>query len=415
MMDDPDPFVPTIIERLPQLLGSLAENQEYAHDLSYLRYLAEDKYYVPSLLSHGALEVFVSKTETSEDNQLVRILLAMIVNMCREDETHRVLYENEALLLRLCLSLNSRDPLVLDQIMMLLTTILEQSNDEYFWFQIICQVHGIAERLAFILHSATHWDLFKPTLDVVHAMVERFTETEADYVEMDKFYEIFGKTCLIEGLTEGFKNTFPFELEDFVFPTKLMMINKFLDIHENFIINVEDVYEEDQIENTLECLYRILVPMSAEYCLNPLYKANSRIIVRIIEFSSNDNVRQFHAGMYRVMLKIFAVFSTIDFQDYFKQDKKSNDKDRHAGCCRVGNQKTLQYVLGYLYHMAQPMSSLTIANAMKLSSSFNEKILRRLCAALQYTMKGDPLLKKTLNLLRESARIAWNVERNSRS
>ncbi|KXJ80267.1 hypothetical protein RP20_CCG025879 [Aedes albopictus] len=409
-------FVLTTLMRLPLFQGNLADDEDFRRDLTDLRNMAIDKNVVLLLLRHEVVELILRITETSADNQLVVILLGMVRNMCCVEETHRFLYDNETLLLRLCGFLNSNDPLVLEQMMKIITTILEQSNDEYFWFQMICEIHGIAERLAYILRISTSRDLLESTMEAVHAMAERFTETEVDYFELDEFYELFGKTCLIEGLMEGFKQLYPdttFVDHNLLVKEDLKIINKFLDIHENFIINAEDVYE-DQIENVLECFYRVLVPISAEACLIPLYNAHARIIVRINELCSDDNVRQFHAGMYRAMLKIFTVLS-YNLNDYFEQDQRPHeamdlDEDDHDDYCPVENQKTLQFVLGYLYHVAQPIPSRTLANVMKLCSPFNEEILRRLCAALQYTMDGDPLLGKTCNLLMESAWTAWNDE-----
>lgn len=417
-------FVLTTILKLPQLEGNLAEDEDYEKDLCSLWDMTIEKDVVLFLLKHDVVELFVGISEASEDNRLVEILLGIVGNMCCVEETHRVLYENKSLLVSLCGFLSSSDTLILVQLMRILTTILERSDDEeYCWFKVIREVEDITEKIAFILGSTTNRELIEHTLEAVHAMVNRFTEAEVDYAQLNEFYRMFAKTCLIEGLMEGFKQMFPetssdnqFE-EDFLSNKDLKTIQKFLEIHENFIINANEVYE-DQIEKIVYCVYRVLVPMSSEGCLIPLSKAHVRILVCINSIYSAI-VYHFHAGTFLAMLKIFTILAkeheTLQNPGQEQKPHQPMDEENDENDGEFEIQTALGEILETLYFMAEPMPSLTIANALKLSSSFNEETIERLCAAIKETMAGDPLLKRTCDLLMESARVAWNVEDKSRS
>ncbi|EAT32426.1 AAEL015402-PA [Aedes aegypti] len=411
-------FVLTTILKLPQLEGTLAEDEDYEKDLCSLWDMTIEKDVVLFLLKHDVIELFVGISEASEDNRLVEILLGIVGNMCCVEETHRLLYENKGLVVSLCGFLSSSDTLVLVQLMRILTTILERSDDEeYCWFKVVREVEDITEKIAFILASTTNRELIEHTLETAHAMVNRFTEAEVDYAQLNEFYKMFAKSCLIEGLMEGFKQMFPetaadnqFE-EDFLSNKDLKTIQKFLEIHENFIINANEVYE-DQVDKIVYCVYRVLVPMSSEGCLIPLSKAHVRILVCINSIYSAI-VYHFHAGTFLAMLKIYTILAKEqEGLQNSAQQPMDEENDETDGEFEI--QTAVGEILETLYFMAEPMNSSTIANTLKVSS-FNEETIQRLCLALKETMAGDPLLGRTCDLLLESAREAWTVEDKSRS
>ncbi|XP_062552848.1 uncharacterized protein LOC134217990 [Armigeres subalbatus] len=414
-------FVLTTILKLPQLEGMLAEDEDFEKDLCSLWDMTIEKDVVLFLLKHDVIELFVGLSEASEDNRLVEILFGIVGNMCCVEETHRVLYENKTLLVSMCGFLASSDTLILVQLMRILTTILERSDDEeYFWFKVIREVEDITEKLGFILASTTNRELVEHTLDTVHAMVNRFTEAEVDYAQLNEFYRMFAKTCLIDGLMEGFKQIYPettadnqFE-EDFLTSRDLKTIQKFLEIHENFIVNANEVYE-DQIDKIVYCVYRVLVPMSAEGCLIPLSKTHVRILVCINSIYSAI-VYHFHAGTFLSMLKIYTILAKEQesLQNVDQQQQQAMEEENDENDTEFEIQTALGEILETLYFMAEPMSSTIIANTLK-ASSFSEETIQRLCAALKETMTGDPLLGRTCELLLESARVAWKIEDENRS
>ncbi|XP_065092909.1 uncharacterized protein LOC135713673 [Ochlerotatus camptorhynchus] len=415
-------FVLTTILKLPQLEGSLAEDEDFEKDLCSLWDMTIEQDVVLFLLKHDVIELFVSMAEASQqDNRLVEILFGIIGNMCCVEETHKFLYENKSLLLSLCGFLESSDTLILVQLMRIFTTILDRSDDEqYCWFKVIREVEDMTEKLAFILGSTTNRELIEHTLEAVHAMVNRFTEAEVDYAQLNDFYRMFAKTCLIEGLMEGFKQIYPerpadnqFE-EEFLTNKDLKTMQKFLEIHENFIINANELYE-NQIDRIVYCVYRVLVPLSTEGSLLPLSKTHVRIFVCINSIYSAI-VYHFHSGTFLTMVNAYTVLSKEQesVQNSVQQVEQPMDEENDENDCEFDIQTALGEILETLYFMAEPIDSATIVNTLK-ASSLDEETIQRLCVALKETMAGDPLLRRTCDLLLESARTAWGQEEKGRS
>ncbi|XP_055607686.1 protein saal1 [Uranotaenia lowii] len=422
-------FVLTTILKLPQLETPIGDDEDFEKDLCSLWDMTIEKDVVLFLLKHDVVELFVGLTEGSQDNRLIEILLGIIGNMCCVDETHRCLYDNKSLILSLCDFLDSTDTLVLVQLMRIFTTIFDKSDDEqYCWFKVIREVENMTEKMAFILSSTINQELIEHTIEAIHSMVNRFTEAEVDYAQLNEFYTMFAKPCLVEGLMEGFKQIYPeaaaenqFE-QEFLNSKDLKIIQKFLDINENFIINANEVYE-NQVEKIVCCMYRILHPLSDPNCLIPLSKAHIRILVCINSIYSAI-VYHFHPPTFLALIKIYNILA---------QEQKSTEKppeqeqkpstststnetepNDDAADCEFDIQTALGEILETTYFMAEPIDGLTIANTLR-TSSFNEETIRRLCDAFRETMAGDPLLNRTCELLQESARSVWGQEGRGRT
>ncbi|XP_055626098.1 uncharacterized protein LOC129768453 [Toxorhynchites rutilus septentrionalis] len=402
-------FVLTTILKLPQLESNLAEQEDFEKDLCSLWDMTIEKDVVLFLLKHDVIELFVGLTEASNDFRLVEILLGIVGNMCCVDETHKVLYENKSLFLSICQFLDSSDTLVLVQLMRIITTVLDKSDDEQFgWFKVFREVDDMTEKLAFILKSTTNRELIEHTFEAVHSIVNRFTEAEVDYTHLVEFYKIFGKLCLIEGLMEGFKQIYPETLadnqfeEEYLTKKDLKIMQKFLDIQENFIINVNEVFE-NQIENIGYCIYRILIPLSSVNSLFPLSKAHVRIFVCVNSIYSAI-IYHFHAGTFLTLIKIFEILSKE--QEVAPKAPPPMDEESEDNDLEFDIQTALGEILETLYYMAEPIDSITIGNTLR-SSSFNEAIIQRLCKAFREVMVGDSLLGRTCELLMASAQSVW--------
>uniref|UniRef100_A0A8D8EY77 Protein saal1 n=2 Tax=Culex pipiens TaxID=7175 RepID=A0A8D8EY77_CULPI len=415
-------FVLSTVLKLPQLDGPLAEDEDFEKDLCSLWDMTIEADVVLFLLKHDVVELLIGLAEGSKDHRLVEILLGIVGNMCCLEETHKVLYENKSLFLSLCGFLESSDTLTLVQLMRIFTTILDKSDDEAFcWFKVIREQEDITEKLAFILSSTTSSELIQHTLEAVHAMVNRFTEAEVDYAQLNEFYKMFAKPCLIEGLMEGFKQIYPetgavsqFE-EEYLTSKDLKIIQKFLEIHENFIINANEVYA-DKIEAIVYCVHRVLIPLSSDGSLLPISKAHVRILVCINSIYSAI-VYHFHAGTFLALVKIYTILAKVQEQTGAKitepMDADADDDDAGSDG-EFDIQTALGETLETLYFMAEPIDGLTISNALR-ASSLNEETIAKLCTALRETMAGDPLLGRTCDLLLESARQVWGQPEWGRS
>uniref|UniRef100_A0A1Q3F3C9 Protein saal1 n=1 Tax=Culex tarsalis TaxID=7177 RepID=A0A1Q3F3C9_CULTA len=411
-------FVLTTVLKLPQLETPLAEDEDFEKDLCSLWDMTIEADVVAFLLKHDAVELLIGLAEGSQDNRLVEILLGIVGNMCCVEETHKVLYENKSLFLSLCGFLESSDTLTLVQLMRIFTTILDKSDDEaYCWFKVIREQEDITEKLAFILSNTTSNELVQQTIEAVHAMVNRFTEAEVDYAQLNEFYKMFAKPCLIEGLMEGFKQIYPetgavnqFE-EEYLASKDLKIIQKFLEIHENFIINANEVYA-DKIDGIVYCVHRILLPLSSDGSLLPLSKAHVRIFVCINSIYSAI-VYHFHAGTFLALVKVYTILAKAQEQTDSKTPEPMDEDGSDDGEFDI--QTALGEILETLYFMAEPIDALTISNALRASSTLNEEVIAKLCAALRETMAGDPLLGRTCDLLLESARQVWGQQERGRS
>ncbi|KAL9704538.1 hypothetical protein quinque_008056 [Culex quinquefasciatus] len=377
-------FVLSTVLKLPQLETPLAEDEDFEKDLCSLWDMTIEADVVLFLLKHDVVELLIGLAEGSEDHRLVEILLGIL--------------------------------------MRIFTTILDKSDDEAFcWFKVIREQEDITEKLAFILSSTTSSELIQHTLEAVHAMVNRFTEAEVDYAQLNEFYKMFAKPCLIEGLMEGFKQIYPesgavsqFE-EEYLTSKDLKIIQKFLEIHENFIINANEVYA-DKIEAIVYCVHRILIPLSSDGSLLPISKAHVRILVCINSIYSAI-VYHFHAGTFLALVKIYTILAKVQEQTGAKisepMDADADDDDAGSDG-EFDIQTALGETLETLYFMAEPIDGLTISNALR-ASSLNEQIIAKLCTALRETMAGDPLLGRTCDLLLESARQVWGQPERGRS
>ncbi|XP_058828792.1 uncharacterized protein LOC131688513 [Topomyia yanbarensis] len=411
-------FVLTTILKLPQLETGLAENEDFEKDLCSLWDMTIEKDVVLYLLKHDVVELFVGLAEASQDVRLVEILFGIIGNMCCVDETHRFLYENPSLFLSLCTFLESSDTLILVQLMRIYTTLFDKSDDDqYCWFKLVREVEDLTEKIAFILSSTMSKELIEHTLETVHAMVNRFTEAEVDYSQLNEFYKMFAKPCLVEGLMEGFKQIYPeaasenqFE-EECLVGKDLKIVQNFLEIHENLIINANEVYE-NQVDNIVYCIYRVLLPLSSENSLLPLSKTHVRIFVCINSIYSAI-VYHFHAGTFLALVKIYTILSKEQKTTQTSSDEKQPmDDDSEESDCEFDIQTALGEILETMYFMAEPIDGLTIANALR-ASPFNVETIQRICTAFKDTMAGDPLLGRTCDLLLESARTVWSSEERS--
>ncbi|XP_053688096.1 protein saal1 [Sabethes cyaneus] len=413
-------FVLTTILKLPQLKTSLADDEDFEKDLCSLWDMTIEKDVVLFLLKHDVVELFVGLSENSQDYRLMEILFGIIGNMCCVDETHKCLYENKSLLMSLCAFLESSDTLVLVQLMRIITSLLDRSDDEqYCWFKLFREIEGMTDKLGFILSSTTNKELIEHTVEAVHAMVNRFTEAEVDYAQLNEFYSIFAKPSLIEGLMEGFKQVYPetaaenkFE-EEYLTSKDLKTIQKFLEIHENLIINANEAYT-NYVEKIVYCMWRVLVPLSGESSLLPLSKMHVRIFVSINSIYSAI-VYHFHAETFLALVKIYTLLSKEQEaiqKNATNQESSTADDKEETEDCEFDIQTALGEILETLYFTAEPIDLSTIENTWK-ASCFSEPIVERLCSAIRGTMAGDPLLERTCNLLMEGARNVWSKKDRS--
>uniref|UniRef100_A0A182T0D2 Uncharacterized protein n=1 Tax=Anopheles maculatus TaxID=74869 RepID=A0A182T0D2_9DIPT len=352
----------------------------------------------------------------SEDFRLIEILFGIIGNMCCVEEMHDLFYRQSNLLVAFCDFLSITDAPVLVQLMRTLTTLFDRSDDERFhWFSVMKKVDMLTEKLALILATSTNRALLEHTAETVNAMINRFTEAEVDYAQLNEFYRLFGKSCLLEGLFEAFKQLYPFparrEAADDGFDDETLTqkdiktMRRFLEIHEHFIVNSNELYEA-YVGEVDQCVHRVLTSFVSECVLFPVTKNHICIFVSISNIYSGI-MYHFRAESFVCMVKIYEQLAdalknpardqapasriltengsaTMEEEDAEAEDD-GGEFDVETACAEV--REAIFFLVG-------PIDEQIIRAAVQMGQ-LKESTFEQMCRELRETMDGEPLLYQT--------------------
>ncbi|KFB51727.1 AGAP007510-PA-like protein [Anopheles sinensis] len=411
-------FVLSTILKLSQRTDKLLEEEEeFERDLCNLWDMTIEPDVVRFLLQQEVIELFLALATNSTDYRLIEILFGIIGNMCCVSEMHDYVYHHSELLLNLCDFLTLPDAPVLVQLMRTLTTLFDRSDDEqYRWFDVMRKVDNLVEKLAVVLATSTNRALLEHTVETINAMINRFTEAEMDYAQLKEFYCIFAKSCLPEGLFEAFQQLYPakgidatgsntngFD-EDPLTLKDLKTMRRFLEVHEHFIVNANELYES-HVEEVVQCVYRVLVSFVGESMLFPLTKNHVGMFVSINNIYSGI-MYHFHCESFVCMVRIYEMLwkamsnnETTMEHDQDEPDGGEEEFDAETACAEL---------LEVIFYLVGPIDEQIIRGAVQ-GSNLNAATIDQLCRGMREAMDGDPLLYQTCTKLMNTVTLTENA------
>ncbi|XP_050073091.1 uncharacterized protein LOC126561189 [Anopheles maculipalpis] len=410
----------TILKLSKQGTRLLEEDEEFEHDLCNLWDMTIEPDVVRFLLEQDVIELFLALASASEDYRLIEILFGIIGNMCCVEEMHDLFYRQSNLLVALCDFLSITDAPVLVQLMRTLTTLFDRSDDErYHWFGVMKKVDNLTEKLALILATSTNRALLEHTAETVNAMINRFTEAEVDYAQLNEFYRLFAKSCLLEGLFEAFKQLFPFPAlreqtggnafdEETLTQKDIKTMRRFLEIHEHFILNANELYEA-YVSEVDQCVHRVLASFVSECVLFPVTKNHICIFVSISNIYSGI-MYHFRAESFVYMVKIYDQLADAlrnpPAQDQPDASGRSTENgttaamedDEDAEATDDGGEFDVETacaeVREAIFFLVGPIDEQIIRAAIQMGQ-LKESTFEQMCRELRITMDGEPLLYQT--------------------
>uniref|UniRef100_A0A182NHT1 Protein SAAL1 n=1 Tax=Anopheles dirus TaxID=7168 RepID=A0A182NHT1_9DIPT len=406
----------TILKLSKQGDRLLEDDEEFEHDLCNLWDMTIEPDVVRFLLEQDVIELFLALAAGSQDFRLIEILFGIIGNMCCVEEMHALFHRQSALLVTLCDFLSVSDAPVLVQLMRTLTTLFDRSDDERFhWFAVMKQVDNLAEKIAMILATSTNRALLEHTAETVNAMINRFTEAEVDYAQLNEFYRLFAKSCLLEGLFEAFRQLYPipgrpgndaFDEETLTLKDVKTM-RRFLEIHEHFIVNANELYEA-YVGEVDQCVHRVLASFASASVLFPVTKNTVCIFVSISNIYSGL-MYHFRAESFVYMVQIYEQLTEAlqnpptppplgPVRDAMEEGDGEVDDggefDVETACAEI--REAIFFLVG-------PIDEAIIRAAIRMGQ-LKESTFERMCRELRETMDGEPLLYQTCAKLMSAVR-----------
>ncbi|XP_035792213.1 uncharacterized protein LOC118466690 [Anopheles albimanus] len=432
-------FVLSTILKLSQLTDQqlLEDDEEFERDLCNLWDMTIEPDVVRFLLQQEAVELFVALAGRSKDYRLMEILIGIVGNMCCVEEMHELLQTQSEILLALCDFLSVDDAPMLVQLMRTLTTLFDRSDDErYSWFGVMKRADNLTEKLSLILATSTNRALLEHTVETVCAIINRFTEAEVDYAQLKEFYRLFGKSCLLDGLFEAFRQLYPpinstsnssqaatssggggggFE-EDTLTATDLKTMRRFMEVHEHFVVHANELYEP-HVEELVQCVYRVLVALCSESMLFPLNKNHVSILVCVNNIYSGI-MYHFHIESFTSMIRIFGMLTTATrsgatttaaMVPTTSTNGSARSKDNHSSLPESSDlmeddggefdvETASAELLEAIYFLVTPIDREIIRSAV-VAAGFRKPAIEELCRGMREAMDGEPLLHQTCTKL----------------
>lgn len=418
----------TILKLSKQGNRLLEEDEEFEQDLCNLWDMTIEPDVVRFLLEQDVIELFLALAADSEDFRLIEILFGIIGNMCCVEEMHELFYRQSALLVTFCDFLSISDAPVLVQLMRTLTTLFDRSDDERFhWFGVMKRVDNLTEKLALILATSTNRALLEHTAETVNAMINRFTEAEVDYAQLNEFYRLFAKSCLLEGLFEAFKQLYPltgretegtsggFDEETLTLKD-IKTMRRFLEIHEHFIVNANELYEA-YVSEVDQCVHRVLCSFVKESVLFPVTKNHICIFVSISNIYSGI-MYHFRAESFIYMVKIYDQLAEALKNPPPQEEPSSaaenngtamDEEDAADDGGEFDVETACAEVREAIFFLVGPIDEQIIRAAIQMGQ-LKESTFEQMCRELRETMDGEPLLYQTCAKLMNAVRLSGGEE-----
>uniref|UniRef100_A0A2M4CSG4 Putative agap007510-pa-like protein n=1 Tax=Anopheles darlingi TaxID=43151 RepID=A0A2M4CSG4_ANODA len=432
-------FVLSTILKLSQLTDQqlLEDDEEFERDLCNLWDMTIEPDVVRFLLQQEAVELFLALAGRSKDYRLMEILIGIVGNMCCVEEMHELLHTQSEILLALCDFLSIDDAPMLVQLMRTLTTLFDRSDDErYSWFAVMKRADNLTEKLSLILATSTNRALLEHTVETVCAIINRFTEAEVDYAQLKEFYRLFGKSCLLDGLFEAFRQLYPpissnstqaasgsgsgggggFE-EDTLTATDLKTMRRFMEVHEHFVVHANELYEP-HVEELVQSVYRVLVALCSESMLFPLNKNHISILVCVNNIYSGI-MYHFHADSFTSMIRIYGMLTTTTTAPTTTtttaamvpttSNGSAHSKDNHSSLPESSDmmeddggefdiETASAELLEAIYFLVNPIERDIIRSAV-MAAGFGKPAIEELCRGMREAMDGETLLHQTCTKL----------------
>uniref|UniRef100_A0A182QVT5 Protein SAAL1 n=1 Tax=Anopheles farauti TaxID=69004 RepID=A0A182QVT5_9DIPT len=408
----------TILKLSKQGDRLLEEDEEFEHDLCNLWDMTIEPDVVRFLLEQDVIELFLALSAGSQDFRLIEILFGIIGNMCCVEEMHALFHSQSALLVTLCDFLSVTDAPVLVQLMRTLTTLFDRSDDErYHWFAVMKQVDNLTEKIALILATSTNRALLEHTVETVNAMINRFTEAEVDYAQLNEFYRLFAKSCLLEGLFEAFRQLYPLPVrtgsdgfdEETLTLKDVKTMRRFLEIHEHFIVNANELYES-YVSEVDQCVHRVLASFVNPSVLFPVSKNTVCIFVSISNIYSGL-MYHFRAESFVYMVQIYEQLAEAlqnpSTPAAPPAEPASDAMEEDDGVVDDGGEFEVETACAEIreaiFFLVGPIDESIIRAAIRMGQ-LKQSTFERMCRELRETMDGEPLLYQTCAKLMSAVR-----------
>ncbi|XP_063702691.1 uncharacterized protein LOC134832559 [Culicoides brevitarsis] len=322
----------TLMKLTKGLEKPISEDEDFEKDLCTLWDQTVEPDVVKFLLEYNFLELFTAALDEN-DPRLTEILVGIIANAVSLPETRVVLEESPEITCTLISLISSTDSLILVQLMRLLQGMLvfENSGDEMIWFQYFSSVEDFVDKFSFVLASSTSNTLLKHSLDALYAICAKFAVIEI-MPEGGKstFIDMFVTSTLITGLIEAFRQVLgnnPVDYEEGLsMPTEneVKFMSLFLDV--NVILTQykekSHVAYEEKLVDFLECLSRILSPLTQPIYLLPVTTTHQGVIencsdiLQALDFPLNNSIFK----------QLLIIFNLLAESKEAKKTKKSTEK-----------------------------------------------------------------------------------------
>lgn len=328
----------TLMKLTKGLEKPLSEDEDFEKDLCTLWDETVEPDIVKFLLEYNCLELFASVLDET-DPRLTEILLGIIANLGVIPETRVILEKSPEITCTLISLISSTDSLILVQLMRLFQAMLvfENTGDEMIWFQYFSSVEDFVEKFAFVLASSTSSTLLKHSLDALYSICAKFAVIEImPEGGKSNFIDMFVTSSLISGLIEAFRqvlgNNSDYS-EEMSLPTEndVKFMSLFLDV--NVILSQ---YKEkshlaysEKLSDLLDCLSRILVPLTQPIYLLPVTTTHQGVIENFSDILQALDYPS-HPVIFKELVTIFNLLAESKAKNSKKESEWDSDEDSDA-------------------------------------------------------------------------------------
>lgn len=276
---------------------ALSDNAACERDLCTLWDMSINRDVVMLLLEQDVLELFTVMINGSFDQRLCEILIGIIGNMCSVASVRHALCHSEFAFPSLLALVSCTDPLVLLQLMRLITAAItfDNNSDEEHWFRHFQQVPNFVEQFAALLANSLHSAMLMNAFDALACICSKFLVMENQPVATGiiraavvvsppppvTFRDLILTDSLVAAVFEAFHQLLPSAVaaddeptDDASAPSKRTrkIVNTFLDIQvvlTQFDDASRSVYQP-HLPALFACLAQILEPMCNAVYLFPM-------------------------------------------------------------------------------------------------------------------------------------------------
>lgn len=404
----------------------LSDNESFERDLCTLWDMSIDKDVVQLLLEKEVLDLFAVMIVGSLDQRLCEILLGIIGNMCSVDAVRLALSVSDFVFPSLLSLVSCSDPLVLLQLMRLITSAItfDNNGDEEIWFRHFRQVPNFVEQFAALLTNSLHRAMLMNAIEALAAICSKFSvmemqstqeaDTQTPCEERASFRDLYVRECLVVGVFDAFHQLLPASsatteaepTDETSAPSKRTqkIVNTFLDI-QVVLSQFEEVSREvygAHLPEMFSCIEQILEPLCNAVYLFPI-NFNDGIIIENVNELVQSLGDPFSGTCYVQMLRIWSLISSN------QQTKRDNWMSSEASEDDFNVDDALMTILEFLTR------STTRATFEELISCFRDmecSAVKSLYATLRATLHdfADNDIQASCVKLQQVAQKCWAID-----